>query len=224
MPLKFTAQVDKKDVRRINARFRKMSDQVRDWRPFWPAAQAVLHQSVMANFRSGGRPRKWRKLSPWTLRVRRERGALGSTALSQNVLMDSGALFQSIGNVNEQQRDSFRYGTNMMYARLMNYGTAGLPGGVLKPKRSQHFALPFPGVMGRPRDYTNTFVLTTARSKSIWQKATGDSAARPLFLLKKSVAIPARPFMMFQKKDVDRLLRMAKVYIFDPKRFATGGG
>ena len=214
--IEYSVTVDEEDKKRLMNDMDQMMRRVDDWRPFWSIAQAQLHRSVLANFRAQGRPVAWKALSGWTLRVRaKER----SHALGGKILQASGALRQSIGNVNEKTWTTFRYGTNLAYARLQNYGTAGLPGGVLKPKTGKYLALPFPGVKGSPRDYENTFVLTTSKSKTIWQKMDGGKS-HPLFLLKKSVVIPARPFILYQSEDVDRILSYAMAYVTNPERFS----
>lgn len=218
MPEGIRVEVDRAERDRLMAMFSQMKHKVADWKPFWPAAQSVMHRSILANFRQAGRPNRWEPLSGWTMRVRAARGAIAGHALGQNILMDQGTLFQSIGNVHHATSTDFRYGTNLIYARMMHFGTAGLPGGVLRPKKAKYLTLPYPGVKGRPSDYKNTFVLTTRKSKAIWQKI-GKGQARPLFLLKKSVKIEARPFMMFQPNDVDQIISYAWAYVLDDAKF-----
>lgn len=215
MALNISLQVDRVQAKRLNDRLAAMARNCRNWKPFWPSAQAIWHRSIVANFRQGGRPEKWKPLTSWTIAAR------GGAGLSDSPLMDTGALVRSIGTINVQRAMSFNYGSNLKYAKLMNYGTAGLPGGLLKPRSGKYLALPFPGVKGRPRKYRNTFVVTTKNSKIIWQKMRG-APARPLFLLKKSVRIPARPYMVMQKEDVDRILALAMVYVKDPAGFRGG--
>lgn len=42
----------------------------------------------------------------------------------------------------ELKPDSITVGTNLYYAAMMNYGTVGLPGGVLKPVNAQALKIP----------------------------------------------------------------------------------
>jgi hypothetical protein len=104
------------------------------------------------------------------------------------------------------------------------FGSAGLPGGVLRPKDKKFLAIPLKGVArgARPKDFEETFIQAggeiatsakTGRALSMnakgFEKFTGDTGGkgkavifqktargfRPLFLLLASVTIPARPFV-----------------------------
>ena len=82
------------------------------------------------------------------------------------------------------------------YARILERG------GTIRPKRVQYLTIPFPGVKGRARNYSNSFVFKSKKGNLILaQKKMGLSfsggslsssrgALTPLFVLKKSVDIP----------------------------------
>lgn len=176
----------------------------RNLRPFFTQCVGTAKRSVTANFRVGGRPRKWVAHSGWTKKARGK--TLGGHALSQPILQASGKLYQSLGTINEIRRDTFRWGTNLKYAAIHHYG------GTVRPKGHPYLTLPFPGVTGKARDYNNTFF-----AKGVLFQKTGNRMYKPLFLLKREVTIPSRPFMFWQDQDVKELSDWAAVFLFNPQ-------
>lgn len=85
------------------------------------------------------------------------------------------------------------------YAAIHHYG------GVIKPKKKKFLTIPFPGgpadtkVPKRASDFEDTFV-----AKGIIFRKLG-KGIQPLFILKKSVTIPARPYMYLEDADVEYL-------------------
>jgi len=182
----------------------KVYKQAGTLRHFFTVVSNIMFQSVHANFRKGGRPKKWAEHSPWTKKVRAK--SLAKHGLGQNVLYGTGRLSQSIGNVNRIHDRSIEWGVGgVIYAWLMHHG------GIIKPKKGKFLTLPFPGVTGKARDHKDTFF---AKNVLFQKTKTG---VKPLFLLKKFVKIPARPFMMFQKEDIKQLTNWAMAFFFDPK-------
>lgn len=86
------------------------------------------------------------------------------------------------------------------YAAIHQYG------GVIKPKKKKFLTIPFPGgpadkrVPLRAADFSDTFV-----AKGIIFQKRGKGKIKPLFILKKSVEIPAKPYMYWEDSDVDYL-------------------
>jgi len=151
----------------------------------------------------GGRPTKWKAHSGWTKFIRAK--TLGSHALGQPVLQASGKLYQSLGTVKKIGRTDFRWGTNLVYAALMHYG------GTVRPTGGRRFlTLPFPGVTGKARSYKNTFF-----AKNVLFQKTGKKTYRPLFLLRREVTVPARPFIGWQDRDIDQVASWAAIFFFD---------
>lgn len=78
-------------------------------------------------------------------------------------------------------------------------------GGTITPKKKKFLTIPFPGgpadtkVPKRAADFDNTFV-----AKGIIFRKQG-KGIQPLFILKKSVTIPARPYMYLEDSDVEYL-------------------
>jgi len=83
------------------------------------------------------------------------------------------------------------------YAAIHQYG------GTIKPKKRKALTIPFPGgpadkrVPLRAADFADTFV-----AKGIIFQKRGEDDIVPLFILKKSVEIPARPYMYAEDSDV----------------------
>lgn len=182
-------------------------------RPFFVQSALVLHTSIMLNFREGGRPRKWTPLSPWTMAGRAARGTVAGHGLGQPILQDQGTVRGSIGSVREITDTSLTYGTHNPIAITHHRGAT------IRPKNVNWLTLPFPGVTGRARDYENTFVGRGAQGGLIIFQNQEDGSIKPLFLLKKQVKIPARPFVMFQKADEDLLASMALAFHYDPEGY-----
>ena len=89
-------------------------------------------------------------------------------------------------------------GTNVRYGAIHEFG------GVIRPKSSKYLAIPLDAAKtpsgvarGGPRSFQNTFVRKTqAGNLIIFGKPNpGAKEAEPLFILKKFVRIPARPYM-----------------------------
>ena len=69
------------------------------------------------------------------------------------------------------------------YARILERG------GTIRPKRVQYLTIPFPGVKGRAKNFSNTFFHVSKKKNLVLMQSTG-TKLKPLFLLKKSVQIP----------------------------------
>jgi phage gpG-like protein len=84
-------------------------------------------------------------------------------------------------------------GTALPYAAMMNWGTSGLPGGVLRPVNAKVLAIPLPA--GKRA----TEVAKEHRSKN------RESGAPVNVMFRKSVRIPARRFDVLTPADVAEL-------------------
>ena len=86
------------------------------------------------------------------------------------------------------------------YAAIHHYG------GTIRPKKKKFLTIPFPGgpadkpVPLRASDFNDTFV-----AKGIIFQKRGKDDIEPLFILKESVTIPARPYMYAEDSDVEYL-------------------
>jgi hypothetical protein len=101
---------------------------------------------------------------------------------------------------------SMEYGTPHPLSRVHHFGAEGA--NAIRPKRAKALTLPYPGVTGRARDYTNTFI----RHNTIFQ-AVKDGPPVPLFFLKSFVVIKARPMMTIRKQTIDSIANLQAAFI-----------
>jgi phage gpG-like protein len=93
-------------------------------------------------------------------------------------------------------------GPNRVYGRIHQFG------GVIRPKPPRKFlTVPInPVAQGkRARDFQDTFI---PRGKRVIMQKTGPNSVRPLFALVRSVRIPARRYLVFQREDRRRAARI----------------
>lgn len=192
---KQNGEVAVRQVEELGARIKDASTVLADF------GEHMLNTSIPKTFEVGGRPEKWPK-SEW--------------AAGRNLQRESGRLMRSV-----QYRPTTRkleVGTNLKYALQRHYG------GELVPTKAKALAVPLPGVprsMRRPRrwgdrlhylpsksgDPDTTGVLAVARGrgkKKSW---------RAVFVLRKKVTQPARPFMLFQDDDFAYVSRRMVEYV-----------
>lgn len=196
---------------------KKMQKNGKNLRPLLTKYSGLMHVNILNNFRREGSfgdmlsspsgvpaktLKKWKPLSSLTKASRRGKA-----------LQASNRLRMSIGTVRRITDKTLEYGTNLHYAPLMHYGTKKMPGGVLRPKKSKYLAIPWPGVHQRPRRYKNTFVATSKKGNKIIFQNMGGGEVRPLFTLKESVKIPARPFITLDPKTLDTMAKLAAIHI-----------
>jgi phage gpG-like protein len=87
-------------------------------------------------------------------------------------------------------------------------------GGTIRPKTKKFLTIPFPGgpadtrTPKRAADFKNTFI-----AKGIIFQKIGKKEIRPLFILKKQVKIPARPYLFFEDSDINYLRKSIQDYI-----------
>ena len=130
----------------------------------------ALRASIVGNWTGGGGPSPGSKATA--------RGATG--------LPDPGGVFPEVRGV---------VGTNLVYGPPNEFGAT------IRPKKRKWLTIPFPGGgavtalqvgRGSAREFRDTFIANNI----IFGKATGSSDdIVPLFILKKEVVIPARPFI-----------------------------
>lgn len=149
-------------------------------------------RSIKKNFREGGRP------SPWI--PSRFAAARGGQTLRWR-----GRLQQSI--THSADRSGATVGTNVVYARIQQEG------GVIKPKNKKALAIPVDkSAWGKsPKEFQNlVFIPRKGKNPLLVEMKTKRgkaSSMKIMFVLMKSVRIPARPFLLFQPEDYAYMLR-----------------
>lgn len=196
--------VDKAELmRELQARV----DRVDNVAPLLDAFGLSMVRSVQKTFREGGRPRKWDK-------------SRRATETSGQTMRHKGELMRSITHV--VRGNTVEIGTNLEYARIHQYG------GTITPKRAKALTVPvhvkaygkraadFPDLVYIPRRGAGKdAILAMVKAR----KGKGGSLMRagaqiiPYFVLKRSVKIPARPFLQILPEDTSRLDRLAEKYL-----------
>ena len=105
-------------------------------------------------------------------------------------------------------------GRSGMGGDLVRYAGIQHRGGVIKAKSKKFLTIPFPGgpadkarVQLRARDFKDTFIAKGI----IFQK--GKDKPVPLFILRKAVKIPAKPYMNMDESDILYLRRSVAEYV-----------
>lgn len=167
----------------------------------------ILHNSIIANFRKGGRPKRWEPLSAWTLNARKWRakqktghGFGGTGGLKQPILMDTHKLYLSIGSVNRIASKFCEYGTRDFRAPTLQGRGFGRAFGTTKH---------VPTKFVEPRKPGGVLHWVGKGGKHYFSKGH--------WLPPKTVTIPGRPFILFQKKDVDDIVAYGATFSFSEK-------
>lgn len=180
----FSAKVEGMD--RLNRRLQAIRTRGENPRQPLEEIGGLMVRSIRRNFREGGRPKKW----PKSQRAGERR----------STLVKSGHLMRSVHPRVEARR--VLIGPNRDYARIHQFG------GRIRPKPPKKFlTIPInPAARGkRARDFRNTFI---PRGKRVIMQKTGPDSVRPLFALVRSVRIPERKYLMFQREDRSRAARI----------------
>ncbi len=102
----------------LSPALRRKLDRLRDKRPILEAGGAALAGLAQRAFRDAAlRPSTWPALAPSTLERKGGRG---------NMLIDTGALFSSIG-AQPPSAERIEVGTDRPYAPFLQHGTAKMP-------------------------------------------------------------------------------------------------
>jgi phage gpG-like protein len=108
-------------------------------------------------------------------------------------------------------------GTNLAYAAIHEFG------GTIEPKNAKWLTIPFEGVQGRARDYTDTFFRwkrgKEGQSLILFQNVKGGEPI-PLFVLVKKAEIPARPYLnpALKENEQEIVKRISETLVRSLKR------
>lgn len=85
-------------------------------------------------------------------------------------------------------KNTVTVGTNKVYARIHDFG------GTIRPKNGTYLTIPIGGTRGSIRDHTGFFI--RAKSGSLYfVKYMGNGVIKPLYVLRRSVTIKAKPYL-----------------------------
>lgn len=113
------------DVSALLAAAGAVEERQRDFRPLLNRIGQIMTASTDQNFIDQGRPDAWQPLSPVTL-ARRRSGP--NPNMSDQILRDTGRLMNSLSSpssadaILELTPDSLRFGTNVEYASVHQFG------------------------------------------------------------------------------------------------------
>lgn len=124
----------------------------------------------------------------------REGKIIPKSKSSGTTLVKSGTLADSITHL--VSGDQLIVGTNLKYAKILHEG------GIIKPVSARYLAIPLTpeAATKRPREYKDTFIL-----KNVIFRTLDNGENEALYLLKKQVTIPARPYMTITDDTWDRM-------------------
>lgn len=129
--------IDVQNDKELKALFKRAGDKAKDLRVPLKRASILMLRSIDKNFRAEGRPRKWAKLAPMTIAMRRKKGK------GAKILQDTGGLKGSFDYkvVSKQQA---KIGTMYKFAKIHQKGkTVRIPARDIYPVKAKalHFMI-----------------------------------------------------------------------------------
>lgn len=125
-----------------------------------------------------------------------------SSKNSGTTLVKSSKLVNSIRH--QVHGDQITIGSNLPYAKIHHYG------GVIHPRHAKYLAIPLTkeAAARRPRDFANTFI----KKGIIFRKQEGGKL-EALYVLKKSVTMPARPWLSVPEGSFPAISQLLKDFV-----------
>ena len=175
--------------------------------------QIAIETSGLAQAREGFRHAREQMLTAWeqtmnrhafkAVRIIQERYRGAATTTPTATRVGTGALRASYSQRTARATtDSVESTIGLMrisaHGRALAYGAVHEEGATITPTRGRYLAIPLPtirspaGIAPPPRSFTGTFIIQGKRGPVIMRR-TGTGAAEPIFALRESVTIPARP-------------------------------
>ena len=184
----------KLDNKEFQDHLKRMERNTGNLRPFFEALVPIIHTSILTNFRVGGRPKRWTPLSQgWTVKQRQKEGTWGSAM--QPILQRYGTLKASIGQIRTIGTHHLEYGTALAKAKPLQEGRA-------------------------PRDEIVTVKAHTRRITQAFGRPISPTVVAVRSFSKKQHfgRLPPRPFVMFQKEDIEMISNYAALFAFNPDK------
>lgn len=179
----------------------RLLTRIHDLTPIMAQIGETLMTSTSRRFESGHDPqgRAWPAVGAFAPSAQRGGGPL------------TGKHLQKPGSGYDYQagRDQLELGTRLVYGLHQQFGTQGKGGALpdITPTRGKFLTIPFPGVTRTARSYAHTF-----QRKGVIFQSTRGGKPKALFLLRRKVALPPRPYLGVSMGDwaaIGELLRRA---------------
>ena len=172
--------------------------------PFFVTIRTIMHRSIAMNFRLGGRPRKWKRHSKTTVAIRKKRRTwgMGGEGVGQPILQEYGTLLRSFQHGYEGHHEvigskHIEWGTNLEKASTLQNGAPARSGTARIKEHKRKRPLRKKTPTSKRRYHPKGMITVRAHSRRFrWGP------------------IPARPFVLFQKEDVENIMSYAAAFSF----------
>lgn len=113
---------------------------------------------------------------------------------------------KTVGSIN-----SVTVGSGVAGRKAPPYARIHEKGGTIKPKTAKALTIPLPGIKGVAANYPDAFIIKSKAGNTLLVESKGKKGLRPLFVLKKSVKIPARHWLSQSKNEMKpELIKLMK--------------
>ncbi len=126
-------------------------------------------------------------------------------------------LWRSIGMTTKTEGsvNSVTIGSGVAGKKAPPYAGINEKGGTIRPKKAKALKVPLPGIKGVAANYPDAFIIKSKKGNTLLVESRGKKGLRPLFVLKKSVKIPARHWLSQSKNemkpDLQKLMRPQEI-------------
>ena len=132
---------------------------------------------------------------------------MGGTSFDAALIKNKTPLITTEGEINR-----FRLALPMLNIVTIGAGVAGRKapkyarshekGGTIRPKTAKALTIPLPGIKGVAANYPDAFIIKSKKGNTLLVESRGTKGLRPLFVLKKSVKMPARHWLSQSKNEM----------------------
>lgn len=169
-----------------------------DWQPFLHACGGLLEEFTRANFESGHAPDG----TPWAPVKQAQAGAGSGQPLSAGGALMASVTGQAEGHIEDYQDQVLTFGTALQYAATHQYGDPDR-----HASEAQYLAIPLTSDArhaGNARDFPRKLFVIPSKIPDSGLLAETDEGGNLVFqyVLKKSVSIPARPFLGLENEEL----------------------
>jgi phage gpG-like protein len=195
------------DSKQVNQKLLRLAASLKNPKPMMDEIGLMGVTSVKRNFQTGGRPSKWK-------------APLFRTG---KALRDTGDLMGSMDY--EVQGKTILVGTNSIKAKIHHFG------GIIRAKNVKALPIPLNAKAAKAqrnvksvREIPDLALIPRKGKPPLLVKFKGrksksgaysmkGASLEPWFILKKSVNMPARPFLMLQPQDAKRINAIIRSYV-----------